>query len=87
MQRHNTPASTLVELPHPRRFTTSCISGPIAIVPKPLPAVTIPFARLMRLKEQRQEDKYSARFIISRGEKKTLLRLRYRFYLCREGLL
>ena len=72
MQRHNTPASTLVELPHPRRFTTSCISGPIAIVPKPLPAVTIPFARLMRLKEQRQEDKYSAIFKTNIGEKNVI---------------
>ena len=79
VQRHNTPASTLVELPHPRRFTTSCMSGPIAIVPKPLPAVTIPFARLMRLKEQKQGNKYSAKFKINIGEKKNVVKVEVPF--------
>lgn len=46
------PASTRVELAQPRRFTANCMMGPMAIVPTPLPAVTIPFARPMRLKHK-----------------------------------
>ena len=36
--------------------------GPIAIVPTPLPAVTIPFARLMRLKEKYEQKVFQNNF-------------------------
>ena len=68
VHKDNIPPSTRAALAHPRWFTVSCMMGPMAIVPTPLPAVTIPFARPMRLKK------------IGKKKKKSLKALVYSFY-------
>lgn len=53
--KHISPASTRAVWAQPRYDISNCMTGPIAMVPTPLPAVTIPFDKPIRLKRKNRE--------------------------------